>query len=244
MSIPSDQHKRATQKQIEIATIAFILVLALISAVGMWRSGSGARVFSEKEISVTNIKKERDAFGVWKRSGVKGRTVIHFGEHLPVKAIGPEDLKKLAKTADNQRDLGKVGLRNDNYLYGALRSNYIRSIFGVVPDSEWPRIKKLLSGRSLFTVNEKGASTWMDGLPLHSGRLAKLPQFNEPVVLNFSADYFAAKDTSAQAVASQLKKSGIDFDLVTIASPATRKPGYERATAEVKKLRSLLAKDK
>ena len=236
------QQKRAAQ--IETAVIALVVILAMVAGVGMWQSGIGARVFSEKEVSVQNIKKERDVFGVWKRSGVKGRTVIHFGKHLPVKAIGPEDLKKLAKTDDNQKDLGKVGLRNNNYLYGALRSNYIRSIFGVVPDSEWPRIKKLLSARSLFTVNEKGASTWMDGLPLHSGRLAKLPQFNEPVVLNFSADYFAAEHTSAQAVIKQLKKSGIDFDLVTITSPATRKPGYKRSTAEVKKLRSLLDKDK
>ncbi|MCK4267815.1 MAG: hypothetical protein KAX16_03185, partial [Actinomycetia bacterium] len=131
-----------------------------------------------------------------------------------------------------------------NYLYAALRSNYIRRIFGVVPDSEWPKIKDILAARSLFTVNDAGASTWMDGLPLHSGRLAKLPKIDEPVILNFSADYFVDKDTSARAVAEQLKKSGIDFDLVTITYPETKKPGYERATTEIKKLRSLLAKDK
>ncbi|MCK4267906.1 MAG: hypothetical protein KAX16_03650, partial [Actinomycetia bacterium] len=110
------------------------------------------------------IDHERDVYRVWNNLGIKGRTVVYFGKHMPVKEIGQGDLKKLLKEDGN--------LKNDNYLYAALRSNQIRRIFGIVPDSEWPKIKKLLSARSLFKVNERGASTWMDGLPLHSGRLA------------------------------------------------------------------------
>ena len=228
------RQKLATQ--IETAVITLVILLALVSVVGMWRSGIGSRVFSKNKVTMQKIDHERDVYMAWKSGGVKGRTVIHFGKHMPVKKISQGDLKKLLKEDGN--------LKNDNYLYAALRSNHIRRIFGVVPDSEWPKVKKLLSARRRFTVDEKGASTWMDGLPLHSGSLAKLPQVNEPVVLNFSADYFVEQDTSARAVVEQLKKSGIEFDLVTITAPSTKKPGYRRASAEIKKLRSLLAKDK
>ena len=150
--------------------------MAVSFFVGMWRAGVGGRAFAGKAAAIHNVRKERDTYTIWRQSGVKGRAIVHFGKHMPVAKTNEDLLKRLSKKAVSEPGAKALkGLDNDNYLYAAMRANYIRKILGVIPDREWPKVKAKLESGTLFKVHDDFARTWMDGLPLRVGTLAALP---------------------------------------------------------------------
>lgn len=227
MRMRAEDARTGDTVKIEISAIVGVIVLALIAAAFLRYAGSSNRRAAKPPNRVHIIGEEKDAFPIWKRSGIKGRVLIHFGGHMPIK-----------RTKDDTA--GTDMPTNADYIYAAAKENMFRKIVGVIPDSDWPGVYNALKTSKVYTVKGDYVEAWLDAMPITSGRLAVLPSLGEPVVLNFAPDYFLGGKSSPQAVLAAIEKTGLRFDLVTIATPGRRQPGASAALEKIEYLKANL----
>lgn len=230
-------------EQIEIVTLVVILALAAFLPIFLWRTGQDSRHSPSLKPRVYLLNRESDAYAIWQSFGIKGRTIIHFGRHLPMKQVPAESLRKLtlARQGDfyGLLEVSKKELAAANYLYAASRANFVRQILAVVPDEAWSKVKNNLNTNPVFSVGNGFADVWIDGLPLRTGKLRTLPAVPEPVILNFSADYFVDTSATPEGTISGLRTRGVRFDVVTITPPPDQ-PKYKTARTKIGTLKALL----
>lgn len=233
-----------TRPQTEILITIVVAILALLALFLLWRTGINYRSTPSAAPRVFLLSQEREAYAVWRSYNVRGRALVHFGEHMPTQRISTDKVQQLTaarkrsfdQAADTETDI----LNRKNYIYAASRANYVRKIISVVPDAEWQRLKARFEKSGGFEVSDASLSNWIDGLPLTSVRLETLPLLDEPVLLNISSDYFLNEATAPSRVLSALQRTRLRFDIVTIALPPKDDKKYEKAMKKIDEFQSYL----
>lgn len=205
--------------RIEVLSLIGIGILVSLGLVFMWRAGAAARAYIDGPPRIYEIGNESESYTVLAATKVRGRVLIHFSRHLPM--------------APRSRGTN-ASITNDNYLYAACADNLVRKIYGVIPDDAWEEARaKLKRVKSAYTVTDDHIIGRRDGTPITAMLAKDLPAIAEPVVLNFSRDYFASPKTTPQRVFGALRAANLKYDLAVIALPDPRDPDYERTKARI-----------
>lgn len=230
--------------QIEILITISVVILTLLALLLLWRTGINSRSLPSAAPRIFLLSQEREAYAVWRNLNVRGRVLIHFGEHMPIKLISAEKVGQLAQgnkaSFERAADIETAILDSNNYIYAASRANYVRKIVGVVPDARWQTLKARFEESSGFEVSDDSLRGWVDGLPMTTVRLETLPPLDEPVLVGISKDYFLNKAATPSRVLSALQRTRLQFDIVTIALPPKDHREYEKAMKKTNEFRSYL----
>jgi len=240
-----NRHGRAGKVlQIEVATIFFIALLAALSAAALGAAGSKSRSFAGGRPSVYLLNRAGEAAAIWKSFGLKGAVLVHFGDSIATRKMTERELMPLLKGSgagyDQLLASARSVLNDNNYIYFASRINQVRRVFGVIPDDKWSAVRRKAGRASVFSVGGENISGWIDGLPLVSGPLKNLPQIDEPVVLDFGADFFKDQTIEPWRVRTALRRAGLRYHIVTITPPRKDDPEYEKTMAKIEAFRSYL----
>jgi len=186
----------AISKQKTASIICFVVTfLFLITLFSLATAGKSSRKFKQLK-NFYLLKQEKQAFKVWQKAKVKGRVVVHFSAHLPI---------AFNNKSQTVAGISELKANNKNYLYVASQLNIVRKIIAVVPVNLWPAVQAKLNASGVYAVHNGYAEGWLDGMPITILPLKKLPLVNEPVLLNFSSDFFTSKEEPHKVVASLLQ---------------------------------------
>lgn len=215
-------------KRQEIIYTATILVLFFATIFGLSAYGKASRTYNKPIVTIGSgkpntfiLSQPKEAYTVWRNLKLKGRVLVHFGSHLPVR----QDLRELmvptndTKILSRRIDGSSLTLRNNNYLAAAMFDSIIKRIYAIVPDYQWERVKSSLIKGKFYRYNGTSfEGTLSSGHHIEIGRLNLLSKIDEPVLLNFETDFFPTK-YSAEKIASELKKLKLKTDCITISLP-------------------------
>jgi len=176
---------------------------------------------------------------------------VHIDTHSDIKTIDPSSLSMIIRTT-NQKALQNLESYPDkhyerrekpltigNFIYAAMQKGMIKEYYWVVPDLEINEIS--IDNYSLYFLRhlqdisfkrfEKSGDgiyqSWIDNIPIYICRLADLPEFAEPVLLDIDMDYFAYDNAINQnrlmspriypgEIATVLKDKNTRVELATI----------------------------
>ena len=93
-----------TSPQTEILITIGVIILALLALFLLWRTGINSRSVPSATGGVFLLSQEREAYAVWRSSNVRGRTLVHFGEHMPTRLISTGQVRELATARDKSFD--------------------------------------------------------------------------------------------------------------------------------------------
>ena len=175
------------------------------------------------------IENHDEAFHIWRRSGQKGRILVHVDAHHDMWWIPDEAPITIA-----------------NFICPAIKNDMVREVIWVVPDATWAssdnreallrhlrKIVRLASGSTrAASVGRWQITTHVGGTPLRVCPLRFLPEIEEDVLLDIDVDflmiprvtYGKTRDLEhplpwcwPDAVVSKLRARRIHSNLVTIA---------------------------
>jgi tetratricopeptide (TPR) repeat protein len=166
------------------------------------------------------------AYDVWKTSGVKARTLVHFDGHIDFNWIVDHTLNDLlrAKTPTEFNHLAsrtkawnldqtprREKIHIGNFIAPAIEEGMVNTFYWVLPDPFWTNLRQRRAVQkdleALARKNPSAASRPQEtatsftmtlwDCPLTVCRLADLPRFNKAVLLDIDIDYFVTNSFEA-----------------------------------------------
>jgi len=156
---------------------------------------------------VATIPTMDGAYGIWASAGVRGRVLVYCDRRLNIEVSEPVDPSS----------------PGDQYVYASIRTNMVRVLYHVVPDSAWDEVATNLRkfpvyayDRGMFRI------TVFDGIPLYVMRLRDMPHLDEEVLLHINSDVWDDREFSE--ILGLLHNHTLSGDIITLsgASSATR----------------------
>lgn len=163
------------------------------------------------------LENAAQVYSLWKRSGARGRVVLHFGRHLhfiPVEGPAPRGVNaRLPLSMGRLRGEFESKLAYGNFLWVAMQTNVARCLYNVLPADEFAKKKNELAYES-----DKSRETSDHELMVYESGLVRfltdrVPAQNEPVLINVDASYVDA--VGAGQFLDELRRSGLRYDMIT-----------------------------
>lgn len=189
----------------EVLEICFIFLFFIAVLVSFSLYGPSRRVYL-KSPEVINITKPYRAYPVWASRGVKGRALVLFDRKLNAE---PET----------------SSLSKDNYIYLAIRSNLVRRVYHVLPDSSWPEVSKTLITWPQVKFSGGVFYTTIEGTPLSIMSLKTFQHIREKekVLVNINRESY--EEHEIRRIMDMINTEALKSDLTTIS-------GYQRTGPE------------
>src|SRR5574337_567883 len=192
--------KAPSQKK-EVFISAGILLLALGIVAFFSFFGPSHRVYSGMNRQFI-IPEPFAAYRVWADSGVRGRVLVLLDRKL-------------------NADANIEGLTPANYVYHAVRNDFVRKVYHIVPDNAWPEVERALTQRGYFIRTNSGFRFAIDGASVSITTLSGLPALNEPVMININGDYLKTQN-DIRALCGVLRERRVRYDILTASGPSSQ----------------------
>ena len=153
--------------------------------------GPAVRIGREPVPAVHVMEDNDEAYEVWRRAGVRGRTILHIDAHPDF---------------DGGRDDAFVNIAN--FLRPAIRDGTVKTVYWIVPDPSWddPRQRQALLAE-LHALHARSAeipgnvhvgdhelSCTILGAQVHVRSFHHLPALEEPILLDLDTDVLMIAD--------------------------------------------------
>lgn len=190
--------------------------------------GKGSRIFSSNIVTIGEgrpeiavVEEQWQVYDIWKSRGLHGRVVVHFDNVLDIKPLSGKNMDIVFGYYPGKLETLVNGpekaLGSENFILFAVADDIARKVVGVVPDTKLREIDNALrmSGYMKYSGYYRGFFL-NGGVPKLITTAKKLPSFNEPVLMDFDANFFSSSDVSPREVFDDLKRLRIKTDLVTV----------------------------
>lgn len=159
--------------------IACLVLLAALLLV-IYSLGRTARKEAiARQVSVVSYAS--DTFHLWKKLGVRGRILWYFDRNLSLDPIPEKQVRAFLADPETNKSM----VNDSNFLYLALRSNIVRKIIFVVPDSKWDEYVAVIRKNPEQYPYGDGFVEYLDGVPVISINAGRLQQESAEKVLIF-----------------------------------------------------------
>ncbi|MBU5615184.1 hypothetical protein [Geomonas azotofigens] len=179
-------------------SLAATALLIAVIAVGN-DHGTRHRRFSPGRETVTVDSPEK-AYDVWRRKGVKGRTLVLFDRYPHMHG--------------RFNYQGEPRLERSNLVEYSIFQNVIRKLYFIVPDENWKDFLQQPTTKVIKPIAglERGVSLYdLNGLPMIGITPSSLPHLPEQVLVYINSDVFDAKQAQ-----DLLTRKGISSDITVI----------------------------
>lgn len=210
-----------------LRTLTSVLIVILVAASLFILSHTGvssrlygsAKGFSDGDVPYYILRTSAEVYPFWKSAGVRGRAVIHFGRFLHYVGVDMPGVYEgrdrfPVKTADLLGEYEKK-LEYRNFLRVAVKGNVARELYNVLPPEAFrEKFRSVGGGSRAEGVWVAGDTVVTHDFGLRRTITGRIPLVEEPVLINIDASYFSGAD--APALLSELKRSGVRTDLLTL----------------------------
>jgi len=193
-----------------------LIILFLLSGMAfLYFYGLSGRVYLDKAL-VKRVERPESSYFLWRESGIKGRVLFLFDRHIHDVATGEE-------------------VNEWNYIYKAMRNNFVRKVYHVVPDSAWNDVSAVLGKSERAERVGDGFRFVIEGMPVMVMRIKDVTAVGEKVLIDVNADWWGGDDLIK--VAQLVKDRALQSDLITVSGGSPEiglemfglvdaKPGY------------------
>lgn len=211
-----------------ITTVAIALALALTVTL-LDRYGRAARVFArvggidDRSVARHLVATPRDAYGIWKEMGLKGRTILFISdawERLDVSNVGDIPLSRAypLKLYHIPTVMEEKGLNDSNFLYVAALNGIAREIVAILSPEGFRQMTEMARQANNKRITPTEVYLTHQGFPrwFTTGEHFRGP--GEPLLVYVSASYF--KNAEPELLLQQLRASGIRTDCIVLCEVA------------------------
>lgn len=181
------------------------------------RTGPDAMADARRETRVATVDTSREALAAWHEAGVGGRTLVHLSRFLHFVPVSANDaVEGLDRFPIATFDLPAHyadHVDHANYLWVALQSGMVRSLFHVLPPADLDeRLRQLEPPPPGVEVRARQILTSEDGSPrVISDRW---PQMRESLLVSIDASFLEVE--APQAVARRVKEHDATVGLIVL----------------------------
>lgn len=181
---------------VTICSIAALLPLTLLM---LSHAGRKGRVILP-ERKVSSVPALHEAARVWKKQGVRGRTLLlldrRLNAHRPEPSMQPDE--------------------PEAYLYRAVMNTTVRKIYHIIPAAAWAEVSSVLENNPFVTHVDGGFRTATDdGIPVYIMQLVKARWPEESVLVNLNLDVWSSDE--AGEILRLVDSGEIRCDLMVVA---------------------------
>lgn len=232
--------------KMKVKQISFLILFFCLGSVYFLNHvGISSRVYGKAYdigaggVPVYVVKSSREAYFIWKKMGLKGRTVVNMSKYLHFVETGKIDftLKMLLENG-GIAELYERHLDYRNFLWLAMYGNIAREIYHILPYDSYQ------DKRAIAAKTDERAVILKNSVELNSYGLKRvltsiLPSLGEPVLLNIDASYLESYESNE--FVRILKKSGLKVDLITFSLSKENPEIREASRAKVSEIARMLS---
>lgn len=160
---------------------AILLLVAVVMAAS--HHGRSNRTYAPTQ-STHTIRTPEEAYAIWQKDGVRGRTLILFDQY-------PHNMGYYSYN-------GTPRLTQTNLIEYAIFQNIIRKIYFIVPEMEWTEFRQKRFIRPIREATETTKGLYLynqSGIPIIAVTPASLPHIAEPALVYVNTRMFGLEQT-------------------------------------------------
>ncbi len=201
----------------------FLLFLAVLLALA--RHGAHARTYSKNIVTlgtsvpeIVQLQEKAQDYFIWKERGLHGRVLLHFDNIFDVSPPSREAMWVLS--GNDHRNLVRFdsgignAVRNDNYVLFAMSRFIVRKAILITARSKYADIRDELRESGYLPFRGGYLSNFI-GIPKVVADTDHIPVIDEPVLMDFHADFFSNPDVSPDELYDKLIQLKLRTDLIT-----------------------------
>lgn len=185
--------------------------------------GTGSRIYRNDSSAEAGdrgtyiVDRPEDAYAVWRKLGVKGRTIVSLSRRFYFIApdSGMPQPPALRGVNESDFDTGtENGLKTGNFLYLAVSNGIARRLIHIVPDAFFADTLEYARDLTGAVIDKRGIHVPHLGAPR---LIASLPLFDAPderVLLYIDATFL--QNNKPEDIAAQLRIRGLRTDCVVL----------------------------
>ena len=231
--------------KMKVKQISFLILFFCLSSVYFFNHiGISSRVYGKAydvdadEVPVYVLKSPNEAYFIWKKMGLRGRTIVNMSKYLHF--IEADKIDFTPQSPVEKWDIAKAyegRLDYKNFLWLAMYRNIAREIYHILPYDSYQ------GKRAIAIKTDKRAVILKNSVELNSYGLKRVltsifPSIKEPVLLNIDASYL--ENCEADEFVRNLKKSGLKVDLITFSLSKENPEVKEASRAKVSEIVRML----
>ncbi len=139
-----------------------VLIVFFVGSLLLLSLKAGASRIILEGHRVLTIERPSEAFNLWMKHGIKGRTLLYLNGSFSIDQAFIESLN--SRFAMMEKSLPSP--TDSNYLLLAMYSSIIRKVYHIVPESKWNGVKERLSQFSFVSFDGKRFRLTIEGIPV------------------------------------------------------------------------------
>lgn len=200
-----------------VIVIFFSGVLLFLAGYGKAGRVTGVPVsLDDRRIAKEFVDRPEEAYGIWKKSGYKGRVIVSLSRRLNFIESEESALIPPASFPVKVFNLAtsiEAALDDKNFLFVSLLEGITREIIHIVPDRAFQEKQRFAEKNGIAATNGK-IKVPFRGSPRWIAPLSELKQITEPVLLYVNASFF--EEIEPAALFNHLRDIGLKTDLVVL----------------------------
>lgn len=200
-----------------VIVIFFSCVLLFLAGYGKAGRVTGVPVsLDDRRIAKELVNRPEEAYGIWEKSGHKGRMVVSLSRRLNFIETHEETFiphSPFPVKVFNLATSVEATLDDKNFLFVSLLKGIAREIIHIVPEQAFQEKLRFAEKNGIAATNGK-INVPFRGSPRWIAPLSELKPIREPVLLYVNASFF--EEVEPAALFNHLRDIGLKTDLVVL----------------------------